>query len=634
MFIPNKFTEFFRTLGVRSFLFLALAMLSVVLLCGFFFSQLYSSQKTKILGVGEKNTAIVTSNFEAVLVPLLEFVKISAYRINYMDEHTEGGVSADVVGKFLIDQNAVYSKIIDDSFLGIYSYFNGKFLPGIDWTPDENYHPVDRPWYKSAVSSPKQIVFVDPYLDVYTGSTVMTFATTLNDNRNVMAFDIRLDKIQKIIEDVSRNDGYDHMVVSDGGVVIAHSDVDMVGKVYDLSDGTVDNIYEYVISLLDEKDFSNGAVVEYGGINYVVYSRSIGDHWHVVGIADSAEYFSSLETVFIVSTITILFVLTVVAVVFIHIVFNKRKIEKLNENMVMLAEVYDHMYEFSLSANTCMRLCSNASEQSDVLGSDIDDAQIFIVSEMNKLVDDSSKRVLTEFVNLNTLPDRLASGKNLILEFLNHDQLWNRARFISSHSPGADNPDKILFLIENIDLEKREREKLIYLSETDPLTGILNRRSGESKIKSLIAGEKHGLYALFDADKFKSVNDSFGHDVGDKVIVAVAECLRKTFSNYDVVMRLGGDEFAVYVMSVTDRDAASALMRKLFNHIDKIVIKELGDFKINLSVGIAFFGAGRQSRFESLYREADFAMYESKKIHGNSVTFFDDLNFDFDDIRR
>ena len=68
--------------------------------------------------------------------------------------------------------------------------------------------------------------------------------------------------------------------------------------------------------------------------------------------------------------------------------------------------------------------------------------------------------------------------------------------------------------------------------------------------------------------------------------------------------------------------------------MDKIVIKELGDFKINLSVGIAFFGAGRQSRFESLYREADFAMYESKKIHGNSMTFFDDLNFDFDDIRR
>ncbi len=255
MFIPNKFTEFFRTLGVRSSLFLALAMLSVVLLCGSFFSQLYSSQKTKILGVGQKNTVIVTSSFEAVLVPLLEFVKVSAYKINYLDEHTEGGVSADVVGKFLIDQNAVYSKIIDDSFLGLYSYFNGKFLTGIDWTPDENYNPVDRPWYKKAVSSPKQIVFVEPYLDVYTGSIVMTVATTLNDNRNVMAFDIRLDKIQKMIEDISRNDGYDHMVVNDDGVVIAHSDVDMVGKVYDLSDGTVDNIYEYVISLLNKKIF-------------------------------------------------------------------------------------------------------------------------------------------------------------------------------------------------------------------------------------------------------------------------------------------------------------------------------------------------------------------------------------------
>lgn len=635
MFIPNKFTEFFRIIGMRSFLFLALAMLSVVLLTGTFFSQLYSSQKAKIMGVGQKNTLILTSSFEAILIPLIELAKISAYKINYLDDHTEGGVSADAVGKFLTDQNAVYSKIIDDSFLGLYAYYNGEFLTGIEWTPDENYNPVDRPWYKKAVSSPKKQVFVEPYLDVYTGSIVMTVATTLNDNRNVMAFDIGLDKFQKQIEDISADDGYDHMVVNDSGLVIVHSNVDMVGKVYDLSDGRVDSINEYVVSLLHDNDFSSGAVVEYSGRSYVVYSKTIGDHWHVVGIADSDDFFSSLKIVFLVSSITILFVLTVVAVVFSHIVFNQRKIEKLNQNMAMVAEVYDYMYEISLCANRCMRLCSSVSEQSSVLGSYVDDAQNFIFSEMDKLVDDSSKRVLTEFVNLNTLPDRLASGKNLILEFLNHDRLWNRARFISSHSPSAaDNQDKILFLIENIDLEKREREKLIYLSETDHLTGIFNRRSGESKIKSLIASGNHGLYALFDADKFKSVNDNFGHDVGDKVIVAVAECLRKTFSNYDVVMRLGGDEFAVYVMSVTDRDAASALMRKLFNHIDKIVIKELGDFKINLSVGIAFFGAGRSSSFESLYREADFAMYESKKIHGNSMTFFDDLNFDFDDIRR
>ncbi len=633
MSLSNKFTEIFRTFGVRPFLSLALAMLLVILVSVFFFSQLYTNQKQRILGVGQKSTFILTSKFEAILIPLIELAKISAYKINYLDDHTEGGVSAEVVGKFLTDQNIVYSKNIDESFLGLYAYFNGEFLTGIDWTPDEDYNPLERPWYKKTVAFPKQMVYVDPYLDAYTGSFILTVATTLNDDRNVMAFDIALDKFQTQTERVSKNDGYEHMIVNDDGLVIVHSDIDKVGTIYDISDGRADNVYEYVVSLLHEKNNFNGDVIKYNGKSYVVYSQSIGGCWHVVGIADSDEFFSSLRTVFIVSAITILFALTLVTVVFFNIVYNQRKIEKLNENMVMVAEVYDHMYEISLIENKCMRLCSiNASGGSIVLGSDVDDAQNFIVSEMNKLTADVSKGVLTEFVNLKSLPERLLSGKKLILEFLNHDRLWCRARFISSDYHKSIDRDKVLLLIENIDPEKREREKLIYLSETDHLTGILNRGSGEAKIRSLVSDGKFGLYALFDADKFKSVNDNFGHDIGDKVIVAVAESIRKTFRNYDVVMRLGGDEFAVYAVSVTDRETATALMSRLFNSIDRINIKELGDFKINISVGITFFDMSRKSDFESLYREADFAMYESKKTAGNSLTFFDELNFD--DVRR
>ena len=187
-------------------------------------------------------------------------------------------------------------------------------------------------------------------------------------------------------------------------------------------------------------------------------------------------------------------------------------------------------------------------------------------------------------------------------------------------------------MIENIDAEKREREKLIYLSETDHLTGILNRRSGESRIRTMISNMQSGMYALFDADKFKSVNDNYGHDVGDKVIIAIAECLRKTFRNYDVVMRLGGDEFAVFAVAVTDRDTASELMKRFFNQVDSIYIEELKNFRIRLSVWISFFDVGRNSSLEKLYREADFASYESKKTEGNSMTFFENDNYD--DYRR
>ena len=236
------------------------------------------------------------------------------------------------------------------------------------------------------------------------------------------------------------------------------------------------------------------------------------------------------------------------------------------------------------------------------------------------------------FADLRTLSKRMAGRESIIIEFLNRDGLWCRARFIASQHSAVDDLDKVLLMIENIDAEKREREKLIYLSETDHLTGILNRRSGESRIRTMISNMQNGMYALFDADKFKSVNDNYGHDVGDRVIIAIAECLRKTFRSYDVVMRLGGDEFAVFAVAVTDRDTASELMKRFLHHVDSIHIAELKDFRICISVGISFFDVGRKSCLENLYREADFASYESKKIEGNCMTFFE--SDDYDDSRR
>ena len=123
-----------------------------------------------------------------------------------------------------------------------------------------------------------------------------------------------------------------------------------------------------------------------------------------------------------------------------------------------------------------------------------------------------------------------------------------------------------------------------------------------------------------DADKFKSINDNYGHDVGDKVIKAIAHCMNKSFRNSDVILRLGGDEFAAYALDVTDEARAKIIIERLFSEIDKIDIPELGDRKINISLGAAFFVFSEGSTFDDIYKRADVAVYQSKKISGNSYT--------------
>ena len=125
-----------------------------------------------------------------------------------------------------------------------------------------------------------------------------------------------------------------------------------------------------------------------------------------------------------------------------------------------------------------------------------------------------------------------------------------------------------------------------------------------------------------DADKFKSINDNYGHDVGDKVIKAIADCLKKTFRNTDITMRLGGDEFAVYFIGVLTEIRGELFIEDLFEEIDAINIPELGDRKITISLGAAFFSVDEKLSFEEIYKRADSAAYESKKISGNVYSFY------------
>lgn len=176
---------------------------------------------------------------------------------------------------------------------------------------------------------------------------------------------------------------------------------------------------------------------------------------------------------------------------------------------------------------------------------------------------------------------------------------------------------------KRVELEKQLEaytSQLKIQSETDPLTNICNRRSGEQFIVNCINAKQNGVFFLMDVDKFKYVNDTFGHGVGDELLIAIANTLKSTFRTSDVVMRLGGDEFVAFATKVDSPELVKIIVNRLFDNMSKIDIKSMNGHKISISLG-AYLCTGNES-FDDMYQYADSVMYKSKKIDGFSYHLY------------
>ena len=174
-----------------------------------------------------------------------------------------------------------------------------------------------------------------------------------------------------------------------------------------------------------------------------------------------------------------------------------------------------------------------------------------------------------------------------------------------------------------IDMEEKRGEELQALSESDRMTRLYDHVAGERRVEELLKKHEGGMFVELDVDHFKSINDTYGHQTGDRVICAIADSLRSTFRTNDITMRLGGDEFAVFAVGISEAERGKSILRRLFDRLERIQIPEMGEEKVCVSVGAVISSSEEPSSFQELYARVDAAMYESKRIQGNSITFVD-----------
>lgn len=169
--------------------------------------------------------------------------------------------------------------------------------------------------------------------------------------------------------------------------------------------------------------------------------------------------------------------------------------------------------------------------------------------------------------------------------------------------------------------EEKRGAALRALSETDRMTGLYDRVSAERKVNGLIRNGSGGMFLELDIDRFKEINDTFGHQTGDTVILAIADALRGTFRTNDITMRLGGDEFGVFAVGIPNKEMGETMVHRLFSRIENLDIPEMKGEKVHISAGAMIIPDGKAGNFHELYAVADEALYISKAISGNSLTF-------------
>lgn len=179
-------------------------------------------------------------------------------------------------------------------------------------------------------------------------------------------------------------------------------------------------------------------------------------------------------------------------------------------------------------------------------------------------------------------------------------------------------------IVQDISVLKEKEKKLQEAAFTDFLTGMPNRASIINAFTEIAESQTNGLkigLLYFDIDDFKIVNDSLGHDLGDKIIIELGNRIKNLIGDLGITGRLGGDEFVVLLPDIESKEKLADVAEQIWLELSKPIINSLIDINITASIGIAVYPDDGEDPL-SLLKNADLAMYNSKKDKSANYSFF------------
>lgn len=191
---------------------------------------------------------------------------------------------------------------------------------------------------------------------------------------------------------------------------------------------------------------------------------------------------------------------------------------------------------------------------------------------------------------------------------------------------GQGQPSGLIFVVRDVSERKKTEEHIRHMAQHDPLTGLPNRALFSDRLQRSIANavrDKTGLALMFiDLDKFKPVNDTYGHGVGDLLLQDVAQRMLQCLRDSDTVARIGGDEFVVLLRGSSAIPETLAVAEKIRKGLERPFLIDGHVLQISCSIGVARFPEHGQDDI-TLAKNADLAMYRAKELGRNQICLCD-----------
>jgi diguanylate cyclase (GGDEF)-like protein/PAS domain S-box-containing protein len=321
----------------------------------------------------------------------------------------------------------------------------------------------------------------------------------------------------------------------------------------------------------------------------------------------------------------------VLGIVFMSVLILVRQMSTVRENMMLLLEQTARSGEARF-----VSLIQNSSDVILVINSEM--ILMYTTPSMERMLGYDAKKALgtrlTEMVRVEdhgkiTALISLAIGQSAPAqtEVLCKRQDGSKVymEIVATNLLDDPNVHGLVLNLRNIHERKILEEQLIHQAFHDPLTNLANRALFSDRLEHSMTGLRRNPHNfavfLLDLDHFKSINDAFGHAIGDAVLTQVALRLMRNVREGDTVARLGGDEFAILLEEIGDVDEACYIADRILSSLRVPVVIEERQLVITTSIGIALGGRGNQDATE-LLRNADVAMYVAKeKGRGRYVVF-------------
>ncbi|MEE0919362.1 MAG: diguanylate cyclase [Lachnospiraceae bacterium] len=426
-----------------------------------------------------------------------------------------------------------------------------------------------------------------------------------NDNPiGVCGVGIYIDTVNQIIDNYEQRYNIDCKIVSDDGIYEFSRDSKLINQPVE------DEIMRFI------KAADTNQLLIYNENSNII--RNIDDFgWYLV-MDISQSKLNGYDKLVLRNVIACLIVLTFVLVIF-HLVVDKvyehsRRIEASEEeqrNIVKsLSGIYYSMYLFDFKKGTCTEISSNNLIHKMYKENQSIDIQANIHTVIRKTIRAEHLNSMLEFTDLSTLPNRMKGKKILSQEFIGRLFGWSRASFIVVSEDSQGYADKVLYVTQVIEDDKKREEQLIKMSKTDELTRVYNRRAYEEDIQELQTNNKMKdlVVISIDVNGLKRANDTLGHAAGDEMIKSAAYCMVLAFSSYGKVYRTGGDEFMTLLHCTEDE------LQSVLTSFDKSISQWSGEKVKSLAIakGVVVCNQYPKLSMQEIEKIADQLMYKDK----------------------